>query len=99
MKKCILWPGTFEHCGILKKKITIIQINKGKIIFIKDLLFQLIQQKSRTTYYIDRHCQDTRMCTSRHPPEYIDRHVDKAICTELFKKSLESFKRGFLLKF
>lgn len=39
------------------------------------------------------------MCTSRHPPEYIGRHVDKAICTELFKKSLESFKRGFLLKF
>lgn len=39
---------------------------------------------SRATYYIDRHCQDTRMYTSRHPPEYIGRHVDKAICTELF---------------
>lgn len=32
MKKCILWPGTFEHCGIYRN-ITIIQINKGKNYF------------------------------------------------------------------
>lgn len=40
MKKCILWPGTFEHCGIFKK-ITIIQINKGKNYFYEGFSFSV----------------------------------------------------------
>lgn len=58
-------------------------------------IFYISKYIRRTTYYIDRHCQDTPTYTSRHLPEYNGHHVDKAICTELFKETVRKVKRAF----